>query len=470
MKFLFVQKSSFPAAGPMIISALLKKNGFEVDLLLADEEKNLLKSIQAADPDIVGLPCFTGQHDWVVETCQEIKNNFKGIKTMLGGPHPTYYPEIIKEPGVDMIVRGEAEFAVLELLQKLQNQQAIDQVPNVWLKKENAIVQNEMSNLPEDLDQLPLPDREIYYQYKFLRRVSVKQFLSGRGCPYHCAFCANNILRKIYKDKGQFLRRRSPEGVVQEILEVKQKYGLRTASFTDDVFITDKNWLKEFLPLFKAKVGVPFMCNVTANLVEEETIQLLKENGCYGISMGVESGNQDIRFKVLKKYITDDRILNGGRLAKKYGLILKTYNILCLPEETIEKAIGTMELNAKIESDFAACSLLQPFPEYDITNYAKEHHYLPPDYSIKDVKGGIYRSSPIKLLNKNQFINLQKLFFVGVKLPWFIPLIKKLIKLPPNFVFNLIGRAMYGIFMSKVHRLTLKDMINYALHIDPYDV
>lgn len=470
MKFLFVQKSAFPAAGPMIISALLKKHNFEVDLLLAGEEKNLMQSIQKAKPDIVGIPCFTGQHHWAVRTCQQIKKGLPEVKTILGGPHPTYYPDVIIEPGVDMIARGEAEYAVLELMRKLQNKEEFNAVQNLWIKNGNEIIKNEMAGLTENLDELPLPDREIYYQYQFLQRVSVKQFLSGRGCPYHCAFCANNILRKIYKDKGHFLRRRSPAGVVQEILDVKQKYGLRTASFTDDVFVTDKEWLKKFLPLFKIKVGIPFMCNVTANLVDEETVLILKENGCYGISMGVESGNQDIRFKVLKKYITDDRILNAGRLAKEHNLILKTYNILCLPEETIDKAVGTMELNAKIKSDFAACSLLQPFPKYDITEYAKEHGFLAPDYDIKDVKGGIYRYSPINLPNKNQFVNLQKLFFLGVKLPWLIPLIKKLIKFPPNFVFNLLGRAMYGIFMSRVHRLTIKDMINYALHIDPYDV
>jgi radical SAM superfamily enzyme YgiQ (UPF0313 family) len=470
MKFLFIQKNSFPAAGPMIISALLKEHGFTVDLLLASQEKELINSIKEIGPNIIGISCFTGEHQWAVELCQQIKRNFSKIVTILGGPHPTYYPEIINEEGVDIISRGESEFAVLELMKKLQNKEDINQIKNLWIKKDNEIIKNEIDNLNDDLDVLPNPDREIYYKYHFLKKVSVKQFLSGRGCPYQCTFCANNLLHRLYQDKGKFIRRRSPLRVVEEILDVQARYGLKTVSFTDDVFINDQKWLEEFLFLYKERVNLPFMCNVTAQLATEEVIRLLKKNCCYGISLGIESGVQEIRFNILKKFITDEQIINVARLAKKYKLVLKSYNIVGLPGETINDAIKTLRLNAKIKSDFAACSLLQLFPKYEITEIAKEKNVLDEDYGTADVKGGIYQNLPLEIKNKNQFINLQKLFFLGVKFPILIPLIKQLIKLPPNFFLNLIGQGIYGFFMSRVHRLTFKDMINYALHIDPYDI
>jgi anaerobic magnesium-protoporphyrin IX monomethyl ester cyclase len=470
MKFLFIQKNSFPAAGPMIISALLKKHGFEVDLLLVSEEKRLRSAIEKISPDVIGISCFTGQHEWSVKLCRSIKKYLPDTITLLGGPHPTYYPDIIKEKGVDVIARGEAEYTILELMQKLEKKEGIDGIKNLWIKKDDRIIENEMDCLPANLDDLPLPDREIYYKYKFLRRISVKQFLSGRGCPFQCTFCANNILKKIYQGKGKFVRRRSPEGVVEEILDVRKKYGLRIVSFTDDVFITDIDWLKKFLPLYRERVNLPFMCNVTANLVNEEIIRLLKSNGCYGIAMGIESGDPEIRKLVLKKYITNEQIISAGHLAKKYKLIFQTFNILCLPGETIEKAISTMELNAKIKSDFAACTLLQPFPEYDITSYAKEHGYLPSSYGVNDVMAGLRMGSPMIIPDKNQFINLHSLFFLGVKAPWLIPIIKRLIKMPPNFIFTLVGKFTYGFFKSRVHRLSILDMVNYAMHIDPYDV
>jgi len=470
MKFLFVQKNSFPAAGPMVISALLKKHGHSVDLLLAGEEKKLVRKIIEVNPDILGIPCFTDQYMWPVKIFRQVKRKNPKILTLLGGPHPTYYPDIIKMDGVDAIARGESEYAILEMMERLKKGESLRGIEGIWLKLDSAIEKNEIACLPPDLDELPLPDREIYYKYKFLRDVSVKQFLSGRGCPFQCSFCANNILKKLYRGKGKFLRRRDPEGVVREILDVKKKYGLKTVSFTDDVFIINEDWLKIFLPLYKKSVGLPFMCNVTANLVTESIVQLLKENGCYGVSMGIESGNEKIRREVLQKNISNDQIVGAANLVKKHGLILKTYNILCLPEETVQDALDTLELNAKIKSDFAACSLLQPYPDYDITEYAKKRNFLPADYGLKNIGGGIYRSSPLAIKDKNKFVNLQKLFFLGVKIPWTIPLIKKLIKFPPNIFFGFVGKAMYGLFMSRVHRLTWKDILNYALHVDPYDV
>jgi anaerobic magnesium-protoporphyrin IX monomethyl ester cyclase len=470
MKFLFVQKNSFPAAGPMIISALLKKHGHDVDLLLAAEEKNLVQTIVKMNPDVLGIPCFTDQYMWPVEIFRRVKKLNPKILTLLGGPHPTYYPDIINESGVDAIVRGEAEYAILELMERLKKKESLSGINGIWIKHGSAVEKNDIACLPADLNELPLPDREIYYKYKFLKNVSAKQFLSGRGCPFQCSFCANNILKKLYQGKGKFLRRRDPEGVVQEILDVKKKYGLKTVSFTDDVFIINEEWLKIFLPRYKAVIGLPFMCNVTANLVTEDIARLLKDNGCYGVSMGIESGNEKIRREVLQKNISNDQIIVAAKLVKKYGLLLKTYNILCLPEETVLDALETLELNAKIKSDFAACSLLQPYPDYDITEYAKKRNFLPADYGLKDIGGGIYRSSPLTIRDKNQFVNLQKLFFLGVKMPWTIPLIKKLIKFPPNFLFDLVGKSMYGLFMSRVHKLTWKDILNYALHVDPYDV
>lgn len=471
MKFLFIQKTSFPAAGPMMLSSYLKKHGYEVDLILFREEKNIIKAINKRKPDIIGFPTFTGDHDWVTSWAKKIKKEAeKPPLIILGGPHPTYYPDIIEKEGVDIIARGEAEETLLELMEALRLKRDYKNIAGLWVKDGSQIIRNEIRPLQENLEKYPLPDRDIYYKYSFLKKASAKQFLTGRGCPFQCTFCANRILKQIYEGKGRFVRRRSPEGAVNEIYEVKKKYGLKTVSFTDDVFLTEKRWLEEFLKKFKEKINLPFMCNVTANLIDEETIKLLKKYGCYGISMGVESGNQEIRFKVLKKFITNEHIIDAGRQAKKNNLILKTYNILALPGETLENAFETLYINVKIKSDFAACSLLQPFPKYEITEYAKEKGFLPRDYDVKDVHGGIYRYSPLKLKDKYQIVNLQRLFFLGVKFPRLIPLIKKLIKLHPNPVFTFIGQVLYGFNMSRVHRLTLGDMIRYALHINPFDV
>lgn len=468
--FLFVQKSSFPSFGPMFISAVLKKNGYCCDLVLANEERDLVKAILDKKPLVVGFPTITGEHRWVLEIARKIKKKNKRILTLLGGPHPTYYPEVIKEKGVDIISLGESEDAILELICALKNKKNIKKIKNLWVKENDRIYKNEIRPLACDLDKLPFPDRKIYYHYDFLKKASVKQFLTGRGCPYSCTFCANNLLRKIYKDKGQYIRRRSSESIISEIKDVREKYGMKTLSFTDDNFISNQEWLSEFLPKYKKEISLPFMCNVTANLVNESLVKKLKSSGCYGVSMGIESGNEKLRKEILGKYITNNQVIRAGKIIKKYKLILKTYNILCLPGETIENAFETVLLNAAIKPDHTSCSLLQPYPKYDITEFAKENNYLPKNFGTSDVFDSIYSDSPIDIKNKKQIKNLQTFFFIAVRYPKLIPLIRVLIKLPPNFAYRWVAKLFYGFYMSRVHKLTLLDMVRYAIHCDPFKI
>jgi len=470
MRLVFLQKSAFPLMGVARISAFLKKHGHGVDLLLLGEEKDFLKKIGEVLPDVVGFPVFTGEHQWVLEKARLIKKKYPRLLILLGGPHPTYYPEIIKEPGVDAIALGEAEEAVLDLLNTLRQKKSFLKIPNLWIKKNGRVYKNSLRPLIEDLDKLPFPDREIYYQYDFLKKASVKQFLTARGCPYNCTFCSNHLLRKMYRGKGRFVRRRSPENVIGEIKKVKEKYGFKTISFTDDVFTTDKAWLKKFLPLYKKEIGVPFMANVTANLIDEKLVGMLKKGGCYGIAMGIETGNENLRVKVLKKLITNQQVIKGGRLVKKYGLMLKTFNILCLPAETLENAWETVGINITVKPDSATASLLQPYPGYEIADYSIKKGFLAKDFGLKDIGESIYASSPIKIYQKSQIENLQKLFPFVVALPWIIPLVKLLIKLPPNPFYDFFGRVFYGLSMSRVHRLTWGDAFRYARHMDPFKV
>jgi len=450
----------------MNLSAVVKKAGWQVDLVLAGEE-DIFKKAKSFQPEVIAFPVFTGEHQWVIKQAQRFKKENPEIFVLLGGPHPTYYPEIIKARGIDAIIRGEGEGAVCDFLQAFQNGKSATKIKNLWLKKGKIIYKNPLRPLIANLDSLQIPDREVYYQYDFLKRASVKQFLTGRGCPYHCSFCSNHLLRRLYQGKGKYVRRYSPRRVIEEIKEVRRKYSFNTISFTDDVFVADRNWLKKFLPIYKKEVGVPFMCNVTANSLDEELVRLLKKGGCYGIAMGIESGSQEMRFKVLNKFITDEEILEGGRLTKKYGLELKTYNILSLPGETFEEAVKTVKLNAKIKPSAAAASLLQPYPDYEITKYAIKKGFLPKNFNVNDVGESIYLPSPIKGPETRQLENLQAFFPLLVAHPKLLPLIKPLLRLPLRPVFRLMTRITYGFYTSRVHKLPLGDKIRYLRHMDP---
>ncbi len=472
MFLVFIQNSAFPNFGIMSISALLKAHGHKTALLITSLEKDLKGKLKKLKPDIVGFHLITGEHNKTLSLVREIKVAL-GVKTLLGGPHATYYPEeTINKEGVDFLAVGEAEYAVLDLLDALTKGYDTSKIKNIWSVSGKEVFKNEPRELIGSLDDLPSPDRDVYYNYSFLGKSSVKQFLTGRGCPYECTFCSNHLLNNLYKGKGRYVRRISPSKVIEEIKAVRKKWGVRTVSFTDDVFVMSMEWLNEFLPVFKKEINLPFMCNVRVNLVTEELISKLKDHGCYGVAMGIESGNEHLRNVVLKKHLSNVQIKKACSIIKNYKVKLKAFNMIGIPGETFEQAMETLLLNIEVQPDFTPVSLLEPYPKYEITKYAIEQGCLPTSYSVDDVSESIY--IPSKLIFKDndvqKMINLQTFFFLTVKFPILLPLVRKLVNIKPNWFYRLTAKAVYGYFMSRMHRLTIRDIIRYAKNIDANQV
>lgn len=432
MKYLFIQRDGLAWHGIMSISAMLKLQDHTVDLILTDELRRPMDYIKKFNPDYVLFPVITGEDKWVQSLADEIKQELRKVKTVFGGAHATFYPDTLS---ADYIIRGEADYL------------------NLW--------DNEGVHLYEpisDITLLPESDRSIYYsKYPHLAKASSKQFLTARGCPFSCSFCSGHVYHKMFPN-APLIRRRLPEQVIQEIINVREKWGLKSVSFTDDVFTLDKKWLSTFLELYKKEVKLPFICNTRFDIINEDFINLLKDSGCYGLEMGVESGSYRIRKQVLNKGDgTNITILKAGQLIKSYGLMLKTYNIIGIPTETLEEAFETVELNSKLKADQTSCSFMTPFKGYDIAKY------YPKNVELTD---SIYR--PMKIIPK-EIINLQTFFFISTKYPKLQPLIKQLIKLPPNKLYRLIAMFVYGLFMARVHKLTLSDIWRYR-KINPFRI
>jgi anaerobic magnesium-protoporphyrin IX monomethyl ester cyclase len=466
VKLLFIQKLSLFTLGPASISAFIKSKGHECDILLASEEKNLIEKIRQYSPDIIGFSCTTGEHIWVLEMAEKIKKTFN-VPIILGGPHPTFFPEVLENPYVDIICIGEGEHATLELLDKMSRKQDITKIKNLWVKEDNNIYKNPVRPLISNLDELPFPDRDVYYKYNFLRKLKLKNFISGRGCPYNCTFCFNHSIQKIYANKGKYVRRRSVKNMIDEIIEVKRKYGLKYITFSDDTFILDKKWLEEFLSEYRSKINLPFSCNVRANLIDEDLVRLLKKSNCYVVSMGVESGDEELRNIVLKKGVTDKQIRDAARLFRKYNLRFKTFNMIALPGETFYKTFENINLNIEIKPTIAGAAILQPYPKLEITDYAIKKGLLDSDpFSQKFGISRTDKSSTILKMNerdKQRFENLQCFYPLIVKFPILRPYIRSLINLPPNKVFKYIEKLTYGILSKRLYKIDLIDSINLAL-------
>lgn len=288
--------------------------------------------------------------------------------------------------------------------------------------------------------------------------------MTGRGCPYKCSYCATATLQKIYENKGTFTRFRSPENVIDEILYVKKKYGLKTVCFQDDTFILKPSRLVKLLELYGKKVNLPFICHIRADLVTEEIVKILKENGCHSVDFGVESGNENIRKNLLEKTVTNEQIKFAAHLLRKYKIPFRTTNMLGLPLETIENAFETVQLNQIIKTNFPSCSIYQPYPRTKLGDKAIELKLTPPDYSVDKIASTFYLYSVLPTKDYKKFINLQKFFFLAVKFPSLFPLIKKLINLPPNKLFNYIFLACYAYNYMKSENISLSRVISLGMH------
>ena len=247
----------------------------ECDVLINSLEKGVIKKLKKANPDVVAFSAITGGHKWCLETARKVKAAIK-CKTIFGGPHATHFPDIIKYPQVDYVCRGEGEYALLDLADRMKRNGRTDNIMNIWCKKDGKIIKNSLRPLIPDLNELPFSDRGVYYKYGKIRLDPQKRFMTTRGCPYNCTFCFNHALMELYKDKGKYVRRRSVQNVIDEILQVKKKYSIKTVYFEDDTFILDRKWINEFLEEYRKKVNTPFICLIRANLVDEELVKLFK--------------------------------------------------------------------------------------------------------------------------------------------------------------------------------------------------
>lgn len=440
---LFLQKVWSENLGPMYLSSKAKTLGHKTNVLI-DEQPSKHNLLQSFKPTLIAFSLTTGTHLWALEQARAIKASYS-VPVIFGGAHPTYFPEVIEHPGVDIICRGEGDGAFPELLAALDEGRDYRTIDNLWVKTNGAISRNPMRSLIHDLDSIPFPDRELYYQFPFLRSNPTKAFISGRGCPYSCSYCSTATLRELYRGRGVFTRFREPDKVIAEIKAVREQFGLNTVCFQDDTFILKPSRLRPLLKLYGTEIGLPFICHVRADLVTEEIVRLLKESGCHSVDFGLESGNQERRRQLLCKTVSNDDIWRAAVLFRTYRIPFRTTNMLGLPGETLDTALETVRLNQRIKTNYPSCSVYQPYPRTELGDKVIAAGLAGADYDVDRIAPTFYKTTTFKTAPAQRFANLQKFFTVAVKFPAMTGLIKQLIKLPPNPIFDWIFLLSYAV-------------------------
>lgn len=369
-----------------MISAVLKNKKHQTDLVYMYKKlnmKSLLKKIKVSKPDVIALTSDTTQFPYVKKIIENIAHF--DIFTILGGVHASFCPESLGlTTGLDAICIGEGEYSMLDLMDNFDKRPKRYDIDNIWFKVNGHIKKNKLRPFIESLDELPFADRELFdYQKIIDSDYSRASFMLSRGCPYLCTYCASPSMGKL--QEGKYVRFMSVERAIEELKYMKSNYKFKTIFFADDTFTLNKDYVYDFCQQYKKEINIPFEVNVRVESSSPEIFKILKEDGCFKIHMGIESGHEEFRQNVLNRKMSNEAIINAFNDARKAGLLTKSYNIVGFPDESPQIHHATVELNKTINPDGHVCYIFQPYPGTKLYDIASEKGFIDCDPSNRNV-------------------------------------------------------------------------------------
>ncbi len=356
-------------------------------------DKEIISRIKKENPKVVGITSmYSVYYRDVMEIAETIKKFDKKIKIVIGGNHPSsYYPYVLKDRNIDFAVIGEGELTFLELCQKiLKGDKNFKSVKGIAYREGRKIVKNEPRELIANLDDVPLPARDLidYKQYlesegnPFLMRYPSAALITSRGCPGNCVYCT---VRAVW---GRTWRGRSAANVVSEIEELVYKYGAKELAFLDDSASVNKvRWNEICDEIIKRKIDIRWTTpnGIAHWTLDKPTVGKMKKAGCYRITFGIESGNPETRLFLRKPYpLSQAKELI--EYANSIGMWTICTNIIGFPYEQMNSIRDTIEFAKKSGIDFAAFYHLIPQPTSDVYEYFKKEGLLNFDYFFRDLK------------------------------------------------------------------------------------
>lgn len=287
---------------------------FDHDLFPSRDIKLLGELIKEINPKLVGLSLASGSFRTAQIVTAEIRKNTQA-PVVWGGIHPTLDPQECM-PFADIACVGEGEYPMWELAEKLRLGEPVTRIQNLWIKKENGIIEkNDLRPLLVDLDSLPFADfvndenkflidkGKIYKDLQVHSAGNVGTFpmMASRGCMFSCSYCCNSVFRKTFEGLGPYLRRRSVKNVIEELRFVLANETVSGVKFWDDVFTYDEAWVKEFSEAYVKEAGKAFGCYGHPRYSSRKIIDLLGGAGLVEVNLGIQSGSERVSQGSMKR-------------------------------------------------------------------------------------------------------------------------------------------------------------------------
>jgi radical SAM superfamily enzyme YgiQ (UPF0313 family) len=360
-----------------------------------DYTQDVVEELKSLKPDLVAFSVVSDNYPWSIHLANKIKEAV-GVPIVFGGDHPSSVPDyVIKQPAVDYVIIGEGEGALVDLCNNLKTPGVCRTIPNIWAKNGTEVFKNEVRPLIEDLDALPFPDKGIFYdKLPFFSEGYIT--ITSRGCVNKCTFCNNSLYKDIiYRGKGRFMRRRSPANVLAELRWAKATYNFSAVHFWDEILISDKKWLFEFLDGYKKDINLPFTACIHVNFIDEEVVVHLKQANCWQAIMGVQSLNEELKKNILNRRETNEKVGNAITLLRRAGILAICENMLGLPTQTEDDLVNMLSFYNETRPNRLSLYFLRYFPRTKIIDIALEHKMLTPE-DVEEINEGLTARSFIQ--------------------------------------------------------------------------
>ncbi|MBI3596511.1 MAG: B12-binding domain-containing radical SAM protein [Nitrospirae bacterium] len=353
--------NSWEALGLGYIGAYLQARVRDVEIGFYqgcfDDDETIITGCQ--DSDIAAFSCTTPTFPYAVKIARALKQLNPGIHTVVGNYHPSAVPQDCLVNGIDQVVVGEGEAAMLDIVNG----------------RRERIIQGRTMEFTE----LPWPNRELIRNERNIQvayddnKKRITSFQSHRACPFMCKYCLDGHFKVLYGNARKAPMRYRPVGdLLDEMQEVARRYRLDLMKFSDPTWNTDVDWVIEFCrEKIRREFTVPFYPNMHATICTEEMINLMAEANCYEIAVGIESGSPKV-LKQIAKGTTVRSIRRCVAWAKKAGILVRGYFIIGMPDETEDDLRLTESFADELEMDEYGFSLLCPYPGtqmYDADKY-----------------------------------------------------------------------------------------------------
>jgi magnesium-protoporphyrin IX monomethyl ester (oxidative) cyclase len=402
--------SPHPQMGLAYIAAFLEENGFQVGILdamaegweksgsngwdggyIGLSENEIRGKISAFSPDAVGVHNnFTSQYRMPHLIFKIVKEVNPRIVTMTGGAHATVCPgECLSDPNLDYVILGEGEVPTLNLMRYLNGEIQISDCEGIAFRN-NA---HEISTIPqgkkiENLDSLPFPalhllNMDLYwklgYSHGLRRGTRFAPVITSRGCPFSCSFCSYHCVN------GKKFRGRSPENVIREVKTLVEKYGVDEITFEDDNILLDRKRAELiFDSMIQENLSIKWEIpnGVAVYTLTKPILKKMKASGCYRINFAIESGNQYVLDKIIKKPVKLESVPELIQYAREIGLEVQAFFVIGTPSETKEQIWDTFTFSKKIGVYHPFISFCMPLVGSEAYTICRSNNFFDRGYSI----------------------------------------------------------------------------------------